>query len=651
MSDPKDNKTQSLFQKVVDSGHAYLDSQIFKSKSVIINSDLNEEFMYSKAVVEDPSYSLHSQGFKDKPFRVHNGFLKQMSYQDSIVAAVIQTRQNQVSVHSKLVKSKQEKGFMICLEDEDQVLAKIIEGLKKDKQSLKSKSSAPSSGEFLKSEDIVDMDKDVDEVSKDPSESDDENELESFELERQARQIMLEKYADATKKVEQYVLNCGLLDKRPFESKKWNLDSALRAIVRDTYTYDLFAIETVPDRAMNPHYWFPVDGGTIKYASADLKKYKDVAQSFINLDILYPEKGDNGEAKQKVIDLKPDLLEKGMYRWVQVIRGKIERAYTADELKVGIRNINTDIFNNGYGISELELLVSMVTGHLNAEFYNQAYFTQGFSAKGILHIKAAINRRKLDMVRTQWQHMLKGAKNSFQTPIFAGVEEVSWIPLTQSHNDIGFEGWMRYLTTMICAIFQIDPSEIGIQLKAEGSGSGLGSESNQKEKQKQSKDKGLYPLMKHLESFLNREIVKPFDPMFVVKFCGLDGEDQQSTIDRQEKESKFKKTVNEVRAEDGLRPLPGMDDVILSPVYMTHYNLYSKKAQQKQEKDQKNAMEQQQLGNPDMEQDNFDQEFPPEKDLYGDGALDAIANPEVFQKSIKPRRRKPLIVEVYKIEK
>lgn len=676
MAKSPDNKpTQtSIFQKVLEAGNAYLDSQIIKAKSTIINQNLDEDFLFSKAVVEDPSYSIHSQGYKDKPSRLQNGHLKNMSMSDTAVAGVIQTRQNQVGGHSSLVKSKVEKGWMIVLKDEDALLEKIKEELKAEAE-VKATVKGAQNGQETPQEEIqepqegqpfgkADQASEGEDVSlqdteqEDPSDnekSDDEVEEVDWELERKAREILKKKFEKPRKAVEQFVQNCGKLDNRPFESKKWNFDACLRAWVRDSLTYDLYASEMIPDRAGRIHHFFPVDGGTIKQASKDLKKYRDAATNFFNIDILYPERSKESEAKQKVIDLDPKLLEKDAYKWVQVIRGKIERAYTADELKVGIRNVTTDIYNNGYGISELEILVGMVTGHLNAEFYNQAYFTQGFSAKGILHIKAAINRRKLETVRTQWHHMLKGSKNSFQTPIFAGVEDVKWLPLTQNHNDIGFEGWMRYLITMIGCIYQIDPAEMGIHFKAEGGGGNLGgSKDDTKDKVNNSKDRGLYPLLSHLETYMNENVISMFDSRFVLKFTGVDGEDSKAALERQEKESKFKKTLNEIRAEDGLPPMPGGDSIILGTEFMQWYSQFSPDAIKKQKSDQEHQLKQQEMmGQQGQEEDTFGaEEIAPEQDIYGEGAMNMAGQlPDAMTKSVRRKKPKQVKVEVYKIEK
>lgn len=680
----------SIFQKMLEAGTALLDSQIIKAKSTILNSDLGDDFLYSKAITEDPNYSTHAQGWKEKPFRIQNAHLKQMSTQDSAVASVIQTRQNQAANHTKLTKAKQDKGFMICLVNEDELLEKIKEELKKEMEAkghpgvgqpvdedTQEVPEAPAEGgaeqppPFQKAAPEVNTNDDTidgpteDDEAENGGKTDDEVEEYNWELDRKAREKLHKKFEKARREVEKYVLNCGRTENRPFETQKWNFEAAVRAWTRDTLTYDLYATEIVPDRAGRPHHWFPVDGGCVKYSSPELKNYKDVAETFINMDILYPENNKITEEKRKVIELKPELLEKNLYKWCQIIRGKVERAYTADELKVGIRNITTDIYVNGYGVSELELLVSLVTGHLNAEFYNQAYFTQGFSAKGILHIKSAIPRRKLESVRQQWSAMIKGARNSFQTPIFAGVEDVKWIPLTQSHNDIGFEGWMRYLVTMICSIYQIDPTELGIYFKQEGSGGGLNSGDQTGPKLSQSKDKGLYPLMNHIQNYVNESIIKPFDSRFMLKFTGLADETVQSTLERQEKEIKFKKTINEIRCEEGLPALPGCDEIILDPQYMMWYTQFSAKAIAKQQSDQEHqlklgqqqadaaqalAQQQNQQQSEQGPQNGVD-EVPPEEDMYGEGPSNYATTPqEQVQKSLKPKV-KTLTIETYQIKK
>lgn len=603
MSDNKEKENKSIFSKIVDSASdALLNYQIKKAKAIF---DLekakglsDETEFYFKSVTEDPTYKINSQGYKEKPHRIMDSHLKQMSYKDSIVSAVIQTRQNQVSNFSKLVDSKKEKGFMIVLKDEEAMLRKIKEKLALENQNEVDADSDSELDIDVMKADGMDQDQNQDPAAEqandqieadNQSKSDDDVEKYNWELERKAKDMLEDEIRDRRKKVEDFILYCGLLDNRPFETKKWNFDTCLRAWVRDTLTLDKMTTEIVPNQVGKPHHFFPNDASTIKFASPSLKRYKAFPGAQTNVDFLYPEKHVQALEKRDALELDEELLEAEKYKYVQVVKGRIERAFTEDELKLGIRNMTTDIYNNGYGISELELLVSIVASHLNTEYYNKAYFTQGFSAKGILHLKAAIPRRKLETIRQQWHHMIKGARNSFQTPIFAGMDEVKWIPLTQNHSDIEFQGWLNYLIKVICAIYQIDPAEIGFPMKDIGSGGGISGD-NTEEKLSHSKDKGLYPLLRFIENYVNINIIDSIDSDFCIEFTGVDEASKKFELERQEKEVKIKKTINEIRAEDGLPPLPGCDALVLDPVYFQWYSQFSEEGRKLAKENAQNQM-------------------------------------------------------------
>lgn len=657
MADKKDSdKKSSIFRKALNASEAWLESQIFKSK-VEMNSkeNLDEEEFYSKAITDDLTYRINSQGYKEKTHRLLDSHLKQMSLKNTIVASIIQTDQNLVAGHAEPVETDSEQGFRIKLKDEKAFLKKIKEELQKEMNDQEGSEEDPN---ITKAEDLDPNSEKQDNTpanaqSKDrltdaKGNTDDDVEEYNWELERKAKEKLEEQIADRRKKVQDFILNCGEMENRPFETKKWNFNSFLRAIVRDRLTYDRIATEVIPDGKSDPHHFFPVDASTIKFASPELKNYKTFPAGQTNIDFLYPEKHAKAlvEVRDAVV-LDDDLLEAEKYKYVQVIRGRIERAYTEDEMKVGMANITTDIYNNGYSVAELELLVGLVSSHMNTEFYNQSYFTQGFSAKGILHIKAPINRRKLETVRQQWHHMLKGSKNSFQTPIFAGVDEVNWIPLTQNHQDIEFSGWMNYLIKMICAVYQIDPQVIGIGMKDEGSkGAGLSSGDNTKEKLDFSKVKGLVPLLKFLANYINVNIIDKIDDDFKLVFVGIDTETKKEALDRQAIESKFKKTLNEIRAEDNLPALPGGDTLILGPEFMQYYMVFSKEAKEKEA-----AMQDQQQfdSNIDMEVDDGFNSF---TDINEMGAEDPQpGDKKPVQKSLRKSKKmhKLIKIEYYKI--
>jgi len=377
MSDDNKNDKPSIFKKVSQLANSTLDGYILKAKNQIIMNDVKkeeEEVFHSKFLNTDPHHVSHSQGYKEKTRILSNEYLRQMSMKNDIVASIIITRQNQVSKFSRKANSDHSEGWKLKIKNREEELDAI-------KMEL---------------------------IEEDP-------ELKGLELKRKAKKLLHEKFKDSRVKAESYIENCGLLENRSFETKKWKFDSVLRAWVRDSLVYDFYASEVVPSNDGTPHHFYPVDASTIRFATPHLNQHSNLHATNYYMDILHPEKEQEEIQEQGVLDLDSELLELNAYKFVQVFRGVIERAFTNDELKVGIRNRTTDIHYNGYGISELELAMNLITNHLNAENYNQAYFTQGFSSKGILHIKANIPRRKLETVKQQWHHMLRGSRNSFRT--------------------------------------------------------------------------------------------------------------------------------------------------------------------------------------------------------------------------------------------
>ena len=98
----------SIFNKIFEYGNVRLDNMISKAKIEIAKQDKPfpelepENAIYGKSVQTDPTYSVNSQGFKDRRNRLNPESLRKIAYQDSIISAIIQTRQNHVANFAKL---------------------------------------------------------------------------------------------------------------------------------------------------------------------------------------------------------------------------------------------------------------------------------------------------------------------------------------------------------------------------------------------------------------------------------------------------------------------------------------------------------------------------------------------------------------------
>jgi hypothetical protein len=591
-----EDKKPNLFNKVLEAGSVFLDEYITKARhekaerSEIASQD--DSAFYPKSVQKDPTNFTATQGYQEKTTALSYVFQAQMAKRNSIVAAIIQTYQNKVSDFAKEAPDKYTAGFRIKRKNEELALMEIIEELKQDLENNK---------KVKKSQDLDLSSENKEQAEtqyKEDIDSDQDGQISNRELRRKAKEILRQRSRKKIEAIKEMVKTCGSLKDRPFDLRRWDFDAFLRATVRDRLTYDQITTEYVQDHANRLHYWFPVDASTIRYASATLANYKNFDAQLAGSEILYPEKEIEALKHQRdAVTLDENKLAEGDYKYVQVVRGRIARAFTPEELSIGMANPTTDIYSNGYSISELELLTQIVASQTFTENYNRAYFVQGFSAKGILHIKANIPPRKLDSVRAAWNHLVKGNRNSFQTPILAGMDEVKWIPLTQNHADMEFHKWMNYLIKIICAIYQIDPLEINFGMKEEGGNSGGLSGDNTKEKLSASKTKGLKPLITFLQNYINRNIISKIDADYELEFVGIDLESQEEQAKREAQEVKYKRTVNELREECDLEPIPGMDEIILDPNYLQAYEKYSltgkKTTQEAQINSQVNQMEMQ----------------------------------------------------------
>lgn len=436
------------------------------------NADLMKSIPTSemKAYLESPIKLLDSMGYKDKPTALTYETLRLMSTKNSVVAAILLTRINQVSTFTKPARyNKDNIGYEIRLRDPNKIPTK-------------------------EQKEVI-------------------NALELF-LERTG------------------------YDNDPDRD---DFDQFIRKIVRDSLVYDQATFEVIPDRMGRPAQFVAVDAATIRAAS----------ESFVPDDHIKKDE----EAK-----------------YVQVIDGQIQTWFTSRELAFGIRNPRTDIRLQPYGFSELEQLIHQITSHLYAEEYNSRFFSQGGTTKGIINLKqepsGAANQEQLEAFKRQWRSQVSGMTGAWKTPVLQVPEGIEYINVSQSNREMEFEKWMNYLINIACAVYQIDPSEVNFPNNGGVGGTGGGVfDSSQESKLKNSRDKGLRPLLRFVESIINKNIISRFSNDYVFNFTGMDIKSEKEIMDLDTQSVRVYKTINEVRKEHDMAPLEN-GDVILDASFI-----------------------------------------------------------------------------------
>jgi hypothetical protein len=276
-------------------------------------------------------------------------------------------------------------------------------------------------------------------------------------------------------------------------------------------------------------------------------------------------------------------------RYVQVHDASVVKEFTPRQLCFGVRNPRTDLRCNGYGISELELGIKMATSMIFGFDYNSAYFTQGTVAKGMLNLPQIPDGR-LRIFAEQWHLVVSGIANAWRTPI-TNFPDAKWIDLQKSNRDMEFGEWINFLIKLFCALALIDPTEINFLFGNTGQSQQM-FQSGPEQRVKHSKDKGLRPLLMHIERMLNRYVIWRINPELEFVFTGLDPKEAKEEVDIQKQQTTYLMTVDEMRKRNDLPPLEdGKGECILDA---TWNQFVQAKAQAKQQE----KMMQQQGGQP-----------------------------------------------------
>lgn len=333
---------------------------------------------------------------------------------------------------------------------------------------------------------------------------------------------------------------------------KWdNVDSLqefVSKIMSDSLTLDQLAFEMVRNRM-----W-------------ELQKFRAVDASLIRfLDSVDPRQREGFEQYR----FKGHLPRYCMVWEEMILHNPITKEpilYYPWELGFGIRNKTSDVRRNGYGVSELETLVNIITWILWGFSYNANFFSQGSQPKGFINIKNPnISNSTLQEFRQAWAQTMAGVGNSHRTPVINGID-LEWVDLQKlSNRDMEFNEWIKFLIIMTCSVYRIDPSELGFNFKESQQ---IFGQDGQRERLKHSREKGLKPLLIFLQGIITKYIVSELDENYEFAFTGIEVEDEEAQV----KLDSEKLSSGMVAMQDIFKKYNGRDfdpekDIILNQVY------------------------------------------------------------------------------------
>lgn len=264
---------------------------------------------------------------------------------------------------------------------------------------------------------------------------------------------------------------------------------------------------------------------------------------------------------------------------VQILEGVPRVAYTYSDIIYEIRNPRTDLWVNGYGFAESEMIVRVLTAYLNSFNYNAAGLDRNAIPRGLLTLFGEYDMPELLAFKSQLRSMLHGASNRWVLPVLASRSKeggAAYVPIDTNYNEMYFAKWTTLLVSICCAVFTIDPQEIHFDSFSGHASSPLSGQDTA-EKLSHSRNKGLIPLLQFLSRILNQWLIPLMTKKYILRFTGLIEKDPT-----QEHELfKLGAKIREVREMNGQEPWGDemMDEAPANPALMS---LYIQKLQQQQ---------------------------------------------------------------------
>lgn len=358
------------------------------------------------------------------------------------------------------------------------------------------------------------------------------------------------------KRIEDFIYNCGRTDGTP-RGHEMLFSEFVKLVVWDALTYGHVAIEKVLTRSKGLHRFRPIPAETAYRINPTMNRGAIEDQAKEAIEMYRKKKSDNDpRGDGELNEPNPDY-----YKYVQMsLDNRVLNVFGDEDMIFKLFNPKNFPDSNGYAISMVEQAVVMITNHLNVESYNANYFTHGYAARGILHLKGTVTQNTLASFRRQFYNTISGANNAWRTPIVAGLDEVQWVPMSGSAREMEYINFNSHIMRSICAQFQIDPIEVGLDYltSSNGRGAATAKESGQF-KITYSRERGLLPILMFIEDVINQDVLPALDKslakQYKFKFVGYTDDTAQTDISLRQAQMTVFSTMNDLLRSEEKHPI------------------------------------------------------------------------------------------------
>lgn len=238
----------------------------------------------------------------------------------------------------------------------------------------------------------------------------------------------------------------------------------------------------------------------------------------------------------------------------QYIGGRLIASFTTDEMIYEAMNPRS---YTPYGLAPLESLLLQVESALRGGIYNLNYFKEGNVPEGFVTLPEE-EGTTLEEVRQyqEWFDTLMAGDPRMQRRLKILPHGSEYIA-AKKPEDMAFEKFEMWLLQQTCAVFDVQPQDIGITLDV--------NRASGETQQEIGKERGLYPLANYLKEIFDDLIQVEMgftDLQFV--WINIDPTNELDEITVAEKEIKIGAlSVDEYRKSKGLDPI-GLDHYVMT---------------------------------------------------------------------------------------
>lgn len=377
--------------------------------------------------------------------------------------------------------------------------------------------------------------------------------------------------------IEDLIYHCGRKDKVP-PGEEMLFGEFLKLCTRDALTFGHVAVEKILTRRGSLHRFRPLPSESVYLINPKTSKQiisKEIEMAKRTYKMKQASFGGNNPEEHHEFN-EPNIE---YYKYVQMsYDNRVLAAFGDEDMVFKLFNPQNFADSMGYCYSPLELAIVNITNHLNVENYNSNFFTHGYAARGILHLKGTVTPAQLTAFRRQFYNTITGAQHAWKTPIVAGLDEVQWVGLSGNAKEMEYLNYNNHLMRALCSQFQIDPVELGLDYLISGTGRQSGQQANNEYKINYSRERGLIPILMMFEDLINCNILPAIDKeiaqKYEFKFTGYDDDSPQVQVAQLQAEMTVHSTMNDLLRAAGKETMK--IDVADLPLNQTFWALVEK---------------------------------------------------------------------------